>query len=86
MRRVVLQHISILHDRNTSVYAFRFHGWHILGELIEDGFYLICQLASVAHDKTRDLAINWFQLLQHRKDEDSSLSHPTLGLADDIGS
>lgn len=58
---------------------------HVLAEAGVLVLDLVCEFASVAHDKNGGLAGNRFYLLQGGQDEDCSLSETGLGLAEDVG-
>ena len=57
---------------------------HVLGESLVLLADLEGQLAGVAHDDDRHLAVDRLQLLQRGKDEDGSLAHARLGLTEDV--
>ena len=42
------------------------------------------ELARVAQDEDRDLAVDGLELVQRREDEHGGFAHPGLGLADDV--
>ena len=57
---------------------------HVLGESLVLLADLEGQLAGVAHDDDRHLPVDRLQLLQGGQDEDGSLAHTRLGLAEDV--
>ncbi len=86
VRSVVLQHVLVGLDGQTSVDDFDLHVGHVLLETSKLVVDLIGQLARVAHDNRVDFSIDRLNLLQSGNHEHGSLTHSGLGLADDVGS
>lgn len=83
---LVLNDLDILLDWSTAVEHASLDVGHILAETVVLVANLESQLASVAHNKDGDLAINGLDLLKGGQDKDCSLSETGLGLADNITS
>ncbi len=81
---LVLQGLNVVLDGSTAVEDTSLDVGHVLAEAVVLVANLVGQLASVAHDHNRDLAIDGLNLLEGGEDEDCSLTETGLGLADDI--
>lgn len=70
-----LEQLAMLGNWDTTEEHLDLDLWQVLGETKELLANLISQLTSVAENKCVDLTLNWDQLLESSKDEDSSLTH-----------
>jgi hypothetical protein len=91
MRSIVLQNITVLLDRNTTVKDGSLDIRQVLGETLVLMRNLECQFTSVAKNQNRDLVLALWEgggveLMESGQDKDSCLSHSGLGLADNVHS
>src|SRR5690606_35378942 len=83
---LVLDLLHVLLDGSTAVEDLSLDVGHVLAEAVVLVLDLEGQLASVAHDEDRNLAVDRLDLLKGGENEDGRLSESGLGLADDITS
>lgn len=81
---LVLQGLHVGLDGCTAVEDASLDAGHVLAETVVLVANLVGQLASVAHDDDRDLAINRLELLEGGENKDGSLTQTRLGLADNV--
>lgn len=84
MRRIVLQHVLVSFDRDTTIDGLSLNVVSVLAETFELLLDLMGELASMAEHQRTDGVGVLLESIQHRDAEDGSLAHTGLGLAQQI--
>ena len=83
---LVLEELGVLDDRSSSVEDTDLDVRQELGKAVVFVADLVGQLAGVAHDQHRALAVDRLDLLKSGQDENGSFTKTRLGLTKDVGS
>lgn len=84
MRWVLLEHLLVLFDRNTTIDGLRLHIESVLAETFEFLLDLMGQLAGVAQDQRTHGVRILLQTVKDRDAEDRGFTHTGFGLAKQV--
>ena len=81
---LVSESVGVLRHRSATEERVDADVWHVLRETRVLVLNLVCELARVAKNNDRDLAVDRLELLQRCEHENSRLSVTRLGLAQNV--